>query len=378
MINSNKRGWGVETSDTRHGKAGRNKLRRAALLAAAFLLHGCGGSSGPAAGGTGQSSADAGPPKVDAQGCTAYGDPPRPLATLSPDGTVNDVLTTVLNECTLNGGETLTDYTDSNGTPRKACLITGPGAGAGNPLPLLVYLHPTLLGEDTIIATGILSAMKTANLSGDPARPGFNLLMPLGRNIQQFLPFPLDTGVGWDHWYRNVDRSSPWLNVDVATIDHYIAEAKGRGIVDARRVYVTGWSEGADFGSLYGLNTPGIAATGVFSTDSPYDDHGADPCPSPASTINPTRPYLDIVRKCDIGGACQAAQVFLGQMRTVMDASLVHGVILDSNNQVVDTCDAACDAGSINGSLIGQQQHTTWPSAYNDNLFQYMAQNPEP
>jgi hypothetical protein len=374
-------------SDTKKGEAARTGLRCAALLAAAFLLHGCGGSSTPA--GSGDSGAStsgssggssSGGPAVDANGCTAYGDPPRAMATLSPDGTVNDILTAVLNECSSNGGETLTDYTDGNGTPRKACLITGPGASSAKQLPLLVYLHPTLLGEDTIIATSLLSAMSTANLSGDPARPGFNLLMPLGRNIQQFLPFPLNTGVGWDHWYRNVDRGSPYLNVDIATIDHYIAEAKSRGIVDDKRVYVTGWSEGADFGSLYGLNSPGIAATGVFSTDSPYDDNGADPCPSPASSTNPTRPYLDMVRQCDIGGACQAAQIFLGQMRNGVMASpsLINGVILDSNNNPVQQCDPACAAGTVGGTVIGQQQHTTWPSGYNDSLFQYMEQNPEP
>ncbi len=353
------------------------RLGGAALLAAAFLLHGCGGSSAPA--GSSEGGADAGPPAVDAKGCTVYGAPPRPMATLSPDGTLNDALTLLLNACTLNGGETLSDYTDSNGTVRHACLITAAGAGKSSQRPMIVYLHPTLLGEDSIIATSLTSLINSANLSGDPARPGFNLLMPLGRNIDQFLPFPLNTGVGWDHWYRNLDRGSPYLNVDVATIDHYIAEAKSRGIVDDKRVYVTGWSEGADFGSLYGLNTPGIAATGVYSTDSPYDDAGADPCPAPASAMNPARPYLDIVRKCDIGGACQTAQVFLGQLRNgVMAPSLVHGVILDSNTQEVQECDASCGPGSINGTVIGQQQHTSWPSAWNDNLLQYMEQNPEP
>ena len=49
--------------------------RNLALLAAALLLHGCGSSSTPG-------NADSGPPVVDAQGCTAYGDPPRGRVTL--------------------------------------------------------------------------------------------------------------------------------------------------------------------------------------------------------------------------------------------------------------------------------------------------------
>lgn len=361
------------------GENYKNIRRGAALLAAAFLLHGCGGSSSPVDGGSGSSGGDSGPPVVDAKGCTVYGAPPRPVANLSLDGTLNDVISLLVNACAVNGGEMLSDYTDSNGSPRRACLITAAGASKTSPRPMIVYMHPTLLGQDSILLTSLTGLVNTANVSGDPARPGFNLLLPLGRNIEQFLPFPLNTGVSWDHWYRNLDRNSPYLNVDVATVDHYIAEAKERGVVDARRVYVTGWSEGADFGSLYGLNTPGVAATGVYSTDSPYDDAGADPCPAAASAMNPTRPYLDIVRRCDIGGACQNAQTFLGQLRNgVMAPSLVHGVILDANTQEVQECDAACGPGTIGGTVIGQQQHTSWPSAWNDNLMQYMEQNPEP
>ena len=356
-----------------------NSLPRAfALLAAAMLLHGCGGSSSAANPANSPSGGASGPPTVDSKGCTAYGDPPRPLAPLSPDGLLNDAISTLANICTLNNGSMLHDYTDSEGSTRYACLIEPANASKQAPLPMLVYLHPTLLGLDSIALTGFLDLMKSANLSGDPARPGFVLLMPLGRNIQQFLPAPLNTGVGWDHWYRNTDRNSPYLNVDFASIDHYIAEAKASGVVDGKRVYLTGWSEGADFGSLYGLNTPGIAATGVFSTVTPFADQ-SDPCPGPAFATNDTRPYYEMARACDIGGACPGEQAFLGDLKNgVLKPSLVGGVILDASTKPVQQCNAACDPGTAAGDVLGQQQHISWPTAWNDTLLQYFQQNPQP
>ena len=343
--------------------------RKLALLAAALLLHGCGSSSTPG-------NTDSGPPTVDAQGCTAYGDPPRPLAPLSPDGLINDALSLLVQVCNNQGGETL-DWSDADGTPRHACLITPKGASASKPLPMLVWLHPTLFGQDSILATGLLDKIDTANLSGDASSPGFILLLPLGRDIQQFLPAPLNTGVGWDHWYRNTDRSSPYLNVDFASIDHFIAVVKQRNIVNNSRVYVSGWSEGADMGAFYGLNTPGIAATGVYSTTSPFNASG-DPCTSPTFASNNTRPFYLMARSCDIGGACPLEQQFLGDLRNgVMQPSLVTGVILDSSTQAVSQCNVQCNAGTVGASALGQLEHITWPRQWNDTLLQFMSNNPE-
>ena len=341
-----------------------------ALLGAALLLHACGGSSSPA------NSADSGPPVVDAQGCTAYGDPPRPLAPLSPDGLINDALSLLIEVCSNQGGQTL-DWSDSDGTPRHACLITPKGASSAKPLPMLVWLHPTLFGQDSILATGLLDQVDSANLSGDTSNPGFILLLPLGRNIQQFLPAPLNTGVGWDHWYRNTDRSSPYLNVDFATIDHFISVVKQSGIVDSSRVYVSGWSEGADMGAFYGLNTPGVAATGVYSTTSPFNASG-DPCPSATFASNNTRPFYLMARACDVGGACLAEQQFLTDLSSgVMAPSLVSGVILDSSTKAVSQCNAQCGPGSLDANLFGQLEHVTWPRQWNDNLLEFMRNNPE-
>jgi hypothetical protein len=354
--------------------------RTLALLAATLLLHGCGSSSAVSASNYSPNAASGGAtgtPVTDSQGCTQYGDPPRPLAPDSLDGTLNDALTALINVCTDSGGTLLDDYTDSSGAKRSACVIAPKNATAQTPLPLLVWFHPTLIGEDAILATDFLSLLHSANLSGDSSDPGFVLLLPLGRNIEQFLPAPLNTGVGWDHWYRNTDRGSPYLNADFASVDHYIAEVENQGIVDTARVYVSGWSEGADFGTLYGLNTSGVAVTGVYSTISPFDDP-SDPCPGAPFASNNTRPYYLMVRQCDVSGACQLSQTFISQLQNgVMPASLLNRVILNALTQQVTSCDASCGPGSSESGSLGQTEHLQWPTAWNDTLLQFMEQNPQ-
>lgn len=356
-------------------------VRRAALailLAAPLLFGGCGSSSSSSATDSagGSSGANSGSSSGSVSNCTAYGDPPRAVVASSPDGTLNDLLNAALNICNTSNGETLS-WTDANGTPRSACLIAPSNATAQTPLPMMVWLHPTLIAQDSIIATGLIALTKTANVSGDTSKPGFILLLPTGRDIQQFLPAPLNTGIGWDHWYRNLDRSSPALNVDVAAIDHFIGVVEQRNIVDTSRVYISGWSEGADMATLYGLNSPGIAATAPYSTISPFDD-AADPCPQAAFATNNTRPYYLMVRECDVGGACQLGQTFLGQLRNgVLAPALVQGVILDALTQAASACNAACAPGMPDASTFGQYEHTHWPTQWNDNLMTFLRNNPE-
>jgi len=358
-----------------------------------LLLAGCGGSdsaasdsssgggnssssssSGSSSGASSSSSSGAGSSSGSASSCTAYGDPPRPVVASSPDGTLNDLLNAALNICNASNGETLS-WTDANGTPRTACLIAPANATTQTPLPMMVWLHPTLIAQDSITATDLIPLTSTANVSGSTAKPGFILLLPTGRDIEQFLPAPLNTGIGWDHWYRNLDRSSSALNADVAAIDHFIGVVEQRNIVDTSRVFMSGWSEGADMATLYGLNTPGIAATAPYSTTSPFDDP-ADPCPQAAFATNNTRPYYLMVRECDVGGACQGAQTFLGQLRGgVLAPSLVQGVILNSLTQSVDACNAACAAGQPDASTFGQYEHTHWPTQWNDEIMTFLSSN---
>jgi len=51
------------------------------------------------------------------------------------------------------GGEILNDFTDADGTPRQACLVTPGNATSESKLPLLVWVHPSLLPMDAVHLT---------------------------------------------------------------------------------------------------------------------------------------------------------------------------------------------------------------------------------
>src|SRR5437867_8919639 len=190
---------------------------------------------------------------------------------------------------TCAGGSMMATWPDPDGTTRQACLYEPASASTANPLPVIVYIHPSLFTADTLQAPGmnLLSFQNTADLSGDPARPGFVVVAPEGRATQHFYPSPDDQGTGWDNWYRQLDRRGRDVivdgvtypqNVDAATIDHFIDEEVATGKVDARRIYVTGWSNGAAMGFLYGLNRRRIAAAAVYTGPNPFEAFN-DPCP---------------------------------------------------------------------------------------------------
>src|SRR5215468_11465091 len=104
-----------------------------------------------------------------AAACNAFGNAPRAQV---PNVTITSCA----------GGVTVGPWLDGDGTPRAACLYEPASASPARPLPLVVYLHPSLFTADTIpFATNLLELRDTADLSGDPARPGFILLAPQGR-----------------------------------------------------------------------------------------------------------------------------------------------------------------------------------------------------
>ena len=357
-------------SRTSLGATGGNRLLS---ISVALLLSACGGSNTPDT-----SAAANAAPVYDAAGCSVYGVRPRAVVPVSLDLALNNLLNAIVNSCTLHSGEMMT-WSDANGTPRVACLIKAPQTSPSQPMPLLVYLPPTLVGLDSVLFSGLAPLTATGQLAADPSQPGFNLLIPVPRNIEQFLPAPLDYGVGWDHWYRNLNRGSDYLNPDVAAIDHFIEASKAKGIVDSKRIFVTGHSEGADMGTLYGLNTPGIAATRVFSTISPFDDP-ADPCPQ-APTATNIRPYFVTERACDTGNACKAGNQFLDELRAgVLPVVDVGGEILDLSGKVVSACDATCEDPNPNFTdfLREQANHLLWPVSRNAEFLAYLRAHPLP
>lgn len=359
----------------------RLRILGGALVLAAFGLGGCGSSNSVGSADdltpTQVAAAATGPGTTDTKDCDApYGDPPAALSTLlSGDGAgaIADVLN-VLNQCGLIGGETLS-WTDSQQEDRKACLFTPSGATSSSKLPLLVFLQGSLFpAPPQLLLADWLPLTKTANLNGDADHPGFILLLPIGRNTHHFYPFPDNYALGWDNWYRNLDRSSPDLNLDVAAIDQFVGQVESRNIVDTNRVYATGWSNGAAMAELYALNTPSIAAAAVYSAPAPFSDV-QDPCwQTPFATT--MAPIMDIHNACDIIGTCQTSSAFHQTLAAEFPKLPQNVVIVNSDKQVVQACNPACASQSIELDPLGNVNHIIWPQAQNDALFTWLREHP--
>lgn len=291
------------------------------------------------------------------------------------------------------GGQLLGPVSDADGTPRYACLYEPATASTANPLPLVVFLHPSLFTADSIQPTGLLAMRDTADLSGDPARPGFIVLAPEGRNTCHYYPSVDQRGEGWDNWYRNLDPNDPAENVDVWTIDHFLAGQLAGGKVDAARVYVTGWSNGAAMGILYGLHRAGIAAVGVFSAPDPLRTFN-DPCPQvpvvgapigieQLQVPNPAVPVFHVHNDCDIAGICPNGERMEAAVRDLpgqADHLLINTALLP-----VSACDPLCGTNADGdfapctnpaGYTVGVANHVRWPLIYNSALLDFFRDHP--
>ncbi|WP_169740777.1 PHB depolymerase family esterase [Nevskia soli] len=355
-------------------------LSLAAVSLAGAGLSACGGSGSDGGGSSSPAQAAAastGPGATDTKNCAVpYGDAPAAVSTItsgSGAGAVADLLN-VLNQCATVGGETL-KWTDAKNEARTACLFVPPNASKTTQLPLLVFLQGSLFpAPPQLILSDWIPLSKTADLTGDTKRPGFILLLPIGRNTHHFYPFPDNYALGWDNWYRNLDRSSPDLNLDVAAIDQFVSQVQGRGIVDNDRVYATGWSNGAALAELYALNTPSIAAAAVYSAPAPFSDV-QDPCyQTPFATT--MTPIMDIHNACDIIGTCQTSTQFHKDLAQLFPKLQQNVVIVDSNKQVVQSCNAACASQTIAGDPAGNLNHLIWPQVQNNAMFTWLREHP--
>jgi predicted esterase len=358
-------------------------MRKLLWMAPALLLGGCGnnnvGGDSPVQAPVERADAVA-PVAATGAGCAGiFGDPPRP-PTQSVDGTLAQVYLEAANLCTARGGEVLT-WTDAASNARQACLHTPAAASTAHPLPLVTFLHGSLFPGDPQTATPVSNLedqVDTADLTGDPARAGFSLLVIEGRDTQHFYPMPDDTGWGWDNWYRNFDRNDPQLNLDAAAIDHFIAAVRARGTVDAKRLYLSGWSNGAAMAILYGLNTPGIAATSVYSPPEPFSDVD-DPCAQPPFGDN-LRPIMTVHNSCDIIGICiTGGEGFRDKVAKVMPGLTLRTAIIDVQQNEVQACDASCayDASSpASAATPGALLHLRWPTNWTVTMLNFLRDHP--
>jgi dienelactone hydrolase len=324
-----------------------------------------------------------------ADDCNRFGNAPRAIV---PDVT----------QLTCSGGTMMAPWSDPDGTPRRACLYEPASASPATPLPLIVYVHPSLFTADTLsVATNILDYQNTADLSGDPARPGFIVVAPEGRATTHFYPAPDDQGTGWDNWYRQLDKHGGDVvvddvtfpqNVDAATIDHFIDEEVATGKVDPRRIYVTGWSNGSAMGVLYALNRRRIAAAAIYTGPNPFEAFN-DPCPQqPVShraqsdgevrLSNKRVPIYHVHNACDIAGICPNGELLLAQLLGIH--ARVTDVIIDGAQQQVSMCDPGCGTNpdadmnfedNPRGFTEGSQNHTRWPTAWTQSMLDFFREH---
>lgn len=324
-------------------------------------------------------------PETKHPACGPFGNPPA------------KIIATIVPKCP--DGTTIGPWKDADGTARYACLYKPPTASTSKPLPLIVYLHPSLANAESVHSfTNLLDFLKTANVSDNPSRPGFILLAPQGRNTSHYYPPPDHTGSGWDNWYRQLNPAGPVKaagktyaeNVDAATIDHFIAAVEATGQVDRNRVYVTGWSNGGAMAYLYGLNRPEIAAVGVYSAPNPFRLR-PDPCPqepvvgAPADdhqiqVVNPKIPTYQVHNSCDIGGICPNA-LMLEKQLTGLGGS-VSDTIIDRNQRATPECSAICGSDSDGGvhnpfaAMVGMAHHLRWPRPWTAAMLDFFRRHP--
>jgi dienelactone hydrolase len=302
--------------------------------------------------------------------CGPFGDPPA------------DVIEAPRPLCI--GGIRLGPWADSDGSARYACLYQPAHVDQGNRLPMVVYLHPSLFGIETVRLTNLLHYQDSMAL-GESAK-GFIVLAPEGRKTTHYYPFPDQKGVGWDNWYRQfnpvgdvkIGRATYKQNVDAATIDHFINEMAATGSVDTSRIYITGWSNGAAMAYLYALNRPNIAALAVYSAPDPFGAFN-DRCPQKPVTgypkndgeiriFNPGIPTMHIYNNCEIAGLCPNCEQLNSQL-TAAGVS-VEDRIIDALNSRVSQCMKACgtnpdgDPNALSDTLgwtLGIANHSRWP-----------------
>lgn len=317
--------------------------------------------------------------------CGPFGDPPARF------------IKSIIPKCT--NGVRLGPWSGAGGAPRYACLYEPPQSSASKPLPLVVYLHPSLFTADSVRdATNLLDLLATANVSDDPARPGFILLAPQGRDTAHQYSWPDRTGSGWDVWYRQLSpagavkiggRDYP-ENADAAAIDHFIDAVVASGKVDRGRIYLTGWSNGGSMAYLYGLNRPQIASAAVYSAPDPFgltpDACPQTPVAKPPSSdrevrmYNPALAVYQVHNSCDIDGICPNVLRLEGDLSKL--GASVSDTIIDRKGHMTRDCEAFCGTdpnGGVHnpiGAMIGLERHLRWPRPWTAAMLDYFRRHP--
>jgi predicted esterase len=323
--------------------------------------------------------------------CSPFGDLPAQV----DRGWFASIMTAHNSVCL--SGTLLGPWTDGNGDARYACLYEPPRASEREPLPMLVFLHPSETSAYSVILTGLVRLIDKGVLG--EGNPGFILLAPQGRYTTHLYPGYDSNGLGWDNWYRQLSPAGAVAvagatydeNADAASIDHFVDEMLVKGRVDRQRIYLMGWSNGAAMALLYALNRRWVAAAAVYSAPDPFSAL-FDVCTqtpvaaAPAGdgqvrVFNPRVPLMHVRNNCDIGGICPNGSRFAARVRAL--GGNVEDVIIDSSGLRVPACDDSCGTdemadGQIGtvAALRGMARHMRWPAQWNERMLNFLRRHP--
>jgi predicted esterase len=324
---------------------------------------------------------------VCASECASFGDPPAQV----DHGWFTSFVSARYPLCL--GGEVLGPWTDRGGDKRYSCVYEPAYSRAADPLPLVIFLHSSVVTADSVRLTGLVGLTDKGDLGGK--RSGFILLAPEGRYTSHFYPGLDSNALGWDNWYRQlspagditIDGSVYPENRDAAAIDHFVQEVLATRNVDRRRIYAMGWSNGAAMALLYALNRPWIAAAAVYSAPDPFAAL-FDVCTQTpvkvkpvgdgqAQIFNPTVPLMHVRNSCDIGGICPNGSRFATRMRALGNS--LYDVILDPSGRRVTSCDDTCGTDEMADGQLGRGasfrgliNHMRWPSDWNGRMLNFL------
>lgn len=249
-------------------------------------------------------------------------------------------------------GDEILEARDADGSPRYACLLGVRGAETRAPLPLIVFFHGPEGTPATVEKEGNWKklAAKT-DLSGDPAHPGFVVLLPQGRLLQRDRSGAIfDT----DHIGEG--------NVDVTAVDQFIEVLRKRGLVDGRRVYTVGESKGGLMAATYAmLRADKIAAFAAFASEAPPAVWTCDGVPPP--------PALLLYRACDAVTACDSVEAWARsrdkQLAETVSIRLGEG----TNEEMHCAMKNKCSKGK------GTANHARWPKGREEDILRFFAKH---
>src|SRR5262249_35214004 len=137
-------------------------------------------------------------------------------------------------------------------------------------------------------------------------------------------------------------------NVDVATVDAFVAELTKKGLVDPRRVYTVGESKGGYMAATYAmLRADRVAAFATFGSDAPPAAWTCADAPPP--------PALVMYRACDAVAACDSVEDWL-RAREKASAETV-AIRLGEGNQE----ELLCALKNKCTKNKGTANHERWP-----------------